>query len=178
MNKPKKRQILDHSPKFFLENYTDAFQIIHRQGKPLIGYFTNRVPVEILHALNVHPIRMLSLNSPPQGASERYIQAFACSWLRHILDIGLSQGFDFLDGIIFSTGTCDSLQNVSDIWKKIFNHWTYNLTFPVLSEGEPALEFLKNEFENLINVFSSKFPENPDGLKLSNSINLYNDKRL
>ncbi|UCE14427.1 MAG: 2-hydroxyacyl-CoA dehydratase, partial [Candidatus Heimdallarchaeota archaeon] len=134
MNNQLNEEILDHPPSFFLSKYSEALQVIKQQGKPLIGYFTNRIPVEILHALNTSPIRILSLGSSIQGASERYIQVFACSWLRHIIDSGLSKGFKALDGIIFSAGTCDSLQNVSDIWRKIFpNQWVYNLTFPVLT---------------------------------------------
>lgn len=172
-------EILDHSPSFFLTNYNGALEVIKKQGKPLIGYFTNRIPVEILYALNTYPIRMLSLGSSIQGASERYIQVFACSWLRQIIDVALSKGFEHLDGIIFSTGTCDSLQNVSDIWRKIFpSQWAYNLTFPVLTTTKAAAEYLQNEFERLIHTISKQFPENPDGLTLSNSIKLYNKKRV
>ncbi len=171
--------LLDHPPIYFLENYTKSLKIIQQLGKPLLGYFTNRVPVEILHALNTFPIRILSLGSSVQGASERYIQTFACSWLRQIVDVGLAEGFQTLDGIIFSAGTCDSLQNVSDIWRKIFsNQWVYNLTFPVLVNTEAAVEYLQNEFEVLIENISSQFPENPEGFTLSNSIKLYNNKRV
>ena len=170
--------LLDHPPNYILESYTESLRIFQQQDKPLLGYFTNRIPVEILHALNTSPIRMLSIGSSVQGASERYIQTFACSWLRQIIDIGLAQGFQALDGIIFSTGTCDSLQNVSDIWRKIFPaQWTYNLAFPVLVT-ETAVEYLQNEFETLIQKVSNQFPENPEGLSLSNSIKLYNFKRV
>jgi benzoyl-CoA reductase/2-hydroxyglutaryl-CoA dehydratase subunit BcrC/BadD/HgdB len=122
---------------------------------------------------------MLSIGSSVQGASERYIQTFGCSWLRQIIDIGLAKGFQALDGIIFSAGTCDSLQNVSDIWRKIFsNQWTYNLAFPVRVDIKAAAEYLQNEFEILIQNISEKFPENPEGFTLSNSIKLYNKKRV
>ncbi len=118
--------IMDNS----LEEYPLTLKSIRNSKKPFIGYFTNRIPIEIIHALSLQPTRILSLGKTQQGASERYIQAFACSWLRQIMDIGLSQGYKALDGIIFSTGTCDSLQNFSDIWKKVFpDIWTYNLTF-------------------------------------------------
>ncbi|MFX1283280.1 MAG: 2-hydroxyacyl-CoA dehydratase subunit D [Promethearchaeota archaeon] len=133
----------------------------------------------MLHALNINPIRMLSIGSSVQGASERYIQTFACSWLRHIMDIGLNKGYTTLDGLIFSTGTCDSLQNLSDIWRKVFpEQWTYNLTFPVLIDTKAAVEYLQNEFDTLIQNISQKYPENPTGFTLSNSIKLFNIKRV
>lgn len=124
---------------------------------------------------------MLSIGSSIQGASERYIQIFGCSWLRQIIDIGLAGGFQTLDGIIFSAGTCDSLQNVSDIWRKIFSdqdQWAYNLAFPVLVDTKAASEYLQNVFETLIQNISAKFSENPEGFTLSNSIKLYNSKRV
>jgi benzoyl-CoA reductase/2-hydroxyglutaryl-CoA dehydratase subunit BcrC/BadD/HgdB len=154
-------------------------KVIQQQGKPLLGYLTNRVPVEILHALNTYPIRILSIGSSIQGASERYIQTYGCSWLRNILDIGITKGFSALDGIIFSAGTCDSLQNVSDIWRKVFpDQWAYNLTFPVLTDTKAAVEYLQNEFETLIHEISEKFPENPNGFTITDSIKLYNRKRV
>ncbi|MFX0124519.1 MAG: 2-hydroxyacyl-CoA dehydratase subunit D [Candidatus Hodarchaeota archaeon] len=154
-------------------------KVIQEQKKPLVGYFTNRIPVEILHALNINPIRILSIGSSTQGASERYIQTFGCSWLQQILDIGIAEGFHSLDGIIFSAGTCDSLQNVSDIWRKVFpQQWTYNLTYPVLIDTKIAVEFLQNEFETLIQKITEKFPDNPKGFTISDSIKLYNTKRV
>ncbi|MHA1974297.1 MAG: 2-hydroxyacyl-CoA dehydratase subunit D [Candidatus Hodarchaeales archaeon] len=146
------------------------------QGKTLIGYFTNRVPTEIIHALGLHPIRIMSnigmnINS---GSSNRYIQSFGCSWLRHIFDIALANQLT-LDGLIFSTGTCDSLQNVADIWRKVFpDQWVYNLNFPV-SEGESARMYLQNEFENLIKTLGEEF--SVEDLNLGKSIELFNHKR-
>ncbi|MFX1547125.1 MAG: 2-hydroxyacyl-CoA dehydratase subunit D [Promethearchaeota archaeon] len=170
---------MNYTPSFLLENYTDSLKVLQHQGKPLLGYFTNRVPVEILHALNIIPTRILSIGPAVQGASERYIQKFACSWLQYIMDIGLNKGYTILDGVIFSTGTCDSLQNLSDIWRKVFpDHWTYNLTFPVLTDSEAAIDYLQNEFDVLIQNLSQRFPENTEGFTLLNSIKLYNIKRV
>jgi benzoyl-CoA reductase/2-hydroxyglutaryl-CoA dehydratase subunit BcrC/BadD/HgdB len=161
-----------------LESYNESLKTLKKQEKAIIGYFTNRVPVEILHALDTNPVRMLSLGSPVQGASERYVQIFACSWLRQILDAGLARGFEALDGVVFSAGTCDSLQNFSDIWRKVFpDQFAYNLTFPVLTDTEAAKKYLKYEFEALINVLATKFSNNGNELKLDDSIDLYNSKR-
>ncbi|MHA1966634.1 MAG: hypothetical protein ACW964_02415 [Candidatus Hodarchaeales archaeon] len=43
--------ILQNNPEFFLENYTKTLEDLKKINKPLIGYFTNRIPVEIIHAL-------------------------------------------------------------------------------------------------------------------------------
>lgn len=161
-----------------LANYSDTLEELKNLRKPLIGYFTNRIPVEILHALNLLPTRILSIGHSVKGGSERYIQIYACSWLRQIIDIGLAQGYKALDGLIFSGGTCDSLQNFSDIWKKVFpDQWTYNLTFPVLTDSKLACDYLQNEFETLIENLSAQFLHDQPEIRLSHSIKLYNFKR-
>ncbi len=160
-----------------LTNYLNNVEL-QDTNKLKVGYFTNRVPLELIDALGLLPIRVLSTGNLKQGASEKYIQIFACSWLRQILDIGLSGGYREFDGLIFSAGTCDSLQNVSDIWRKIFpEQWTHNLTFPVLTDTEAAKEFLQNEFERLIETIRSELPTNDVELTLSRSIKKYNQKR-
>jgi len=172
------KENLQINPVYFLENYTRTLEDMKKLNKPSIGYFTNRIPVEILHALNLLPIRILSLGQSAQGSSERYIQIFACSWLRQIMDIGLTKGYESLDGLLFSAGTCDSLQNFSDIWKKVFpDQWVYNLTFPVLTDSDLARDYLQNEFETLIEHLSIQFLQQHPEIRLSRSIKLYNIKR-
>ncbi|MHA1227180.1 MAG: 2-hydroxyacyl-CoA dehydratase subunit D [Candidatus Hodarchaeales archaeon] len=160
---------------FFLDNYTQTMKQLHEQGKKLIGYFTNRVPVEIIYALGLHPIRVMAKSMVTTGSSERYIQTFGCSWLRYIFDMALNNEFS-CDGLVFSTGTCDSLQNVADIWRKVFpDQWVYNLNFPVRTETESARMYLQNEFENLVQVLKDKFQA--QDFNLVKSITLFNQKR-
>ncbi|MFW9855297.1 MAG: 2-hydroxyacyl-CoA dehydratase subunit D [Candidatus Thorarchaeota archaeon] len=166
-----------------LEKYPDALRKLRKHDRPLLGYFTNRIPVEILHALGIIPIRMLTHGFKNQGASDRYIQTFGCEYLCTIMDIGLAEGFDVLDGIIFSTGTCDSLQNVSDIWRKVFPaHWAINLTFPVNIKGNLPVKFLTAEFQRFIETVSRHFKldyalTHQGDLDLTSSLKKYNKKR-
>ncbi|MHA2155573.1 MAG: 2-hydroxyacyl-CoA dehydratase subunit D [Candidatus Hodarchaeales archaeon] len=170
--------ILSHPLEYYLENYFEALTEFEKLSIPMIGYFTNKTPVELLDAMNLHPLRIFAFKHPKshQGAYERYIQTFACSWLRGILDNGLVDGYKDLKGIMFSTGTCDSLQNVSDIWQKVFpNQLTYNLTFPIQS-NTAAIKYLVNEFKQFLSLLEKNF-----GLfssfNLKESIQKYNQKR-
>ena len=140
---------LKHPLDYYPENYYQLLAELQQQKHYLFGYFTNKTPIELLHALGLVPTRIIAAKHPElrQGASERYIQAFGCSWLRRIIDIGLADGYSALAGVLFSTGTCDSLQNVSDIWKKTFpEQLTYSLTFPVHHTIAAEIYF-KNELE-------------------------------
>jgi benzoyl-CoA reductase/2-hydroxyglutaryl-CoA dehydratase subunit BcrC/BadD/HgdB len=169
---------MDTSLDFILENYSETITLIRQKKSPALGYFTNKFPVELLHALHLTPIRMMAIPHPKiqQGISERYIQTFGCSWLRRIIDNGIAGAYP-LDGIIFSAGTCDSLQNVSDIWKKVFpDQMTYNMTFP-LHNSPAGVKFMQNEFERFIQFVQSAFLQAPSQVSLSNSIKVYNQKR-
>ncbi len=173
-----KSEMLSHPLEYYLENYFEALAEFDKQSIPMIGYFTNKTPVELLDAMNLHPLRIFAFKHPKshQGAYERYIQTFACSWLRGILDNGLVDGYNDLKGIMFSTGTCDSLQNVSDIWQKVFpNQLTYNLTFPIQS-NTAASKYLVNEFKQFISVLQDNFGWS-SSFNLKESIQKYNLKR-
>ncbi len=170
--------VMDTSLEFILQNYSETISIIKRKISPVLGYFTNKFPVELVHALHITPIRMIVSHHPDiqQGISERYIQTFGCSWLRRIIDGGIAGEYP-LDEVVFSTGTCDSLQNVSDVWKKVFPaQKTYNMTFPLL-RTPAALMFMQNEFESFIQYIQQNFHKTPTELSLSNSIEEYNQKR-
>ncbi|MCK4849524.1 MAG: 2-hydroxyacyl-CoA dehydratase, partial [Candidatus Heimdallarchaeota archaeon] len=171
--------IMDTSLEFILENYSETISIFKQKKSPVLGYFTNKFPVELLHALHITPIRMMALphKEIQQGISERYIQTFGCSWLRRIIDNGIAGAYP-LDGVVFSTGTCDSLQNVSDIWRKVFpTQETYNMTFP-LHHTPTAGTYLLNEFKTFVEYIQSRFPDAPPEISLSSSIREYNQKRL
>ncbi|MHA2030969.1 MAG: 2-hydroxyacyl-CoA dehydratase subunit D [Candidatus Kariarchaeaceae archaeon] len=168
-----------NAAKIFLDDYFHAIAKFKSSFNPLYGYFTNKVPVELLHSLQLTPIRILTaknVNLKP-GASERYIQTFACSWLRHILDLGLVESYEDLAGIIFSTGTCDSLQNFSDIWRKVFPaQLTYNLTFPIINT-QAAETYLYHEYLKLIDYIQSVQENSPENLSLKESIIQFNKRR-
>ncbi len=171
--------IMDTTFDFILENYTETISKIKQNYSPVIGYFTNKFPVELSHALHLTPVRMMALPHPEiqQGISERYIQTFGCSWLRRIIDNGIAGGYP-LDEVVFSTGTCDSLQNVSDIWRKVFSpQMTHNITFP-LHHTPTASTYLLNEFRSFIEYIQDRFPDTPSEISLSQSIKEYNQKRL
>ncbi len=170
--------ILSSSLEYYLTHYYEALTELQQLSNPMVGYFTNKIPVELLDAMKLHPVRIFAFKHPQaqQGAYERYIQTFACSWLRGILDNGLVNGYKDLEGIIFSTGTCDSLQNVSDVWQKVFAaQLTYNLTFPIKS-NKAAGTYLENEFKQIVS-FAQKHLKGSSDFKLTESIRKYNLKR-
>ena len=173
-----KSDLLSQPLEYYSNKYYEAVKELKRHKSPMVGYFTNKTPVELINALNLIPLRIFAFKHPhsQQGAYERYIQTFACSWLRGILDNGLVNGYKDLDGIIFSTGTCDSLQNVSDVWQKVFpSQVTHNLTFPIRS-NEAASKYLENEFLQLISYLQRNLDGSTD-IRLKESIQKYNRKR-
>ncbi|MFX1533851.1 MAG: 2-hydroxyacyl-CoA dehydratase subunit D [Promethearchaeota archaeon] len=149
--------------------------------RPSIGFFTPRIPVELLHSLGANPIRVIpsQINQTSTSKSDTFVQGFCCSWLRSILDQQLEGIFDFIDFLIFCANTCDSLLNMSDIWRHAFpNQEVYNFTHPIKTDEDLAKKYFTTELNKLIEILLTKFPALKfDETKLKESINLYNTKR-
>ena len=86
------------------------------QGAKVAGYMCTYVPEELLHATGYFPIRVFGWSDGTQRA-DGLLQTFACSLARGALDAALSGRLDFLRLMVFGH-TCDTLQNVTEIWQR------------------------------------------------------------
>lgn len=149
--------------------------------KPIIGFFTPRIPLEVLHALNFYPVRLLPAqmkNMASKMRSGSFVQGFCCSWLRTIFDQTFEEVFNF-DLLIFDANTCDSLQNMSDIWRHTFpKQHIYSLNHPIRHDEPLATAFFTQELKKMINFLLRNSPGlSFNETKLRKSIELYNTKR-
>ena len=53
-------RIMDTTFEFILENYSETISLIKQKSYPVIGYFTNKFPVELVHAMHLTPVRMIA----------------------------------------------------------------------------------------------------------------------
>lgn len=83
--------------------------------RPALGYVCSYVPEEIILAAGLHPVRV-GARPGPTGLADSYLQSFACSFARALLD-GLMAGRENgLAGVVFAY-TCDSLRAAFETWK-------------------------------------------------------------
>jgi benzoyl-CoA reductase/2-hydroxyglutaryl-CoA dehydratase subunit BcrC/BadD/HgdB len=122
---------------------------LSESGQRLIGYFYPHVPLELLMAHDFLPV-LVWADSTVAGAYEGSLQTFACSFARNIFSQRVRDQLSVLSGFIFPGNTCDSLQNVGDIWRVRFpNDIAFRLTYPASEAGGAAVKFLAEELRNL-----------------------------
>jgi benzoyl-CoA reductase/2-hydroxyglutaryl-CoA dehydratase subunit BcrC/BadD/HgdB len=83
---------------------------------------------------------------------EESLQTFACSYIRNLYNQRVNEQFPAITGLLFPGNTCDSLQNLADIWKIRFaDDRIYRLTYPVTryANDDSAEIYLRKEIEHL-----------------------------
>lgn len=129
---------------------TQAVLQIAQTGEKVLALQCPYLPEELPHSFGLHPVRiMLAPKAPEQ--SDSIMQTFCCSWVQALLDQALSNEFAHFWGIVFTCNTCDSIQNLPDIWRRSVKEPNadalYSLRFPAVSQGKAAYEFLEAEIK-------------------------------
>ncbi|TFG15489.1 2-hydroxyacyl-CoA dehydratase [Candidatus Thorarchaeota archaeon] len=143
----------------------------------VMGYIYPHCPVEILAA---HGFTASLLKAVPEikGGFESSLQTFACSLTRNLFSQRQNGTLPPLDGILFPGNTCDSLQNVGDVWKKRFpEDKVFRLTYPAIIDRNAAIEFLSSELRLLSNKLEIRYGRALSETKLSDAISLWNQFR-
>jgi benzoyl-CoA reductase subunit C len=86
-----------------------------KNGRLVFGTLCSYVPVEILHAFDILPVRLWVEDTNNERANE-LLPTFICPPARNIMAMGLAGHYDFLDGLIHSY-TCDSTCGLFNIWQ-------------------------------------------------------------
>jgi benzoyl-CoA reductase subunit C len=133
------------------------------------------VPEELLHAAGYFPVRVLGWSRGTHRA-DGLLQSFACSLARGALDAALSGDVDFLDLIVFAH-TCDTIQNLTDIWRRnVPKMRAIVLSTPVLTTGEAPFMFFRSALSRGRASLEEESGPIPDEALWAN-INLYEKHR-
>jgi benzoyl-CoA reductase/2-hydroxyglutaryl-CoA dehydratase subunit BcrC/BadD/HgdB len=123
--------------------------------KPIVGWFCVYTPIEIFHALNLHPYRIL-------GGNEKIVQAGAymgtpvCSYAKSCLDEALRGKYDFLHGVVFNN-SCIIMKTLYNLWKSYLKTpFIYMLDVPHVTSPS-GLDFFVYSLEQMIAEMSRHF---------------------
>lgn len=149
---------------------------LKQENKKVLGYFCCYVPVEMLTALDMVPLRIMGNAQEPTTRADAYLETNMCSFLRSCFDLAMKGQYDFLDGVIAPI-SCDNVN-------KVFNIWAYYKPSPlnhliiVPHMVEPtSSKFLKIEFQRLRKALERLAgTELTDG-NLRQAIELHNENR-
>ncbi|MCX5997663.1 MAG: 2-hydroxyacyl-CoA dehydratase family protein [Chloroflexi bacterium] len=80
-----------------------------------IGYFCSLVPVEIIMAAGLKPVRVKG-RAETTAAADAYMYPNMCPYVKSLFADGLDGGKAACDGVVF-TRSCDGMRRLYDAWK-------------------------------------------------------------
>jgi benzoyl-CoA reductase subunit C len=141
-------------------------------GKRLCGYVSNLIPVEIIHAFGMMPVRIEPRLSS-HNLADSLLPTFVCEHIRGCLESGLADEYTDLDGTVF-TRTCDVFRNLYTLWiNNVPTGFSYYLSTPGNINRE-SMEYFSEELKRFKTFLQKQqgYLISDDDLK--SSIRLYN----
>ncbi|MGY5873313.1 MAG: 2-hydroxyacyl-CoA dehydratase family protein [Candidatus Thorarchaeota archaeon] len=140
-----------------LEQSDSGLKELVKAGEEIIGYIYPHTPLELILAHGLTPSLMRAMPGIGSGFEES-LQTFACSYIRNLYNQRVNEQLPAITGLLFPGNSCDSLQNLTDIWKVRFsNDCIYRLTYPVTryANDDSAEIYLRKELEILSKAIES-----------------------
>ena len=134
-----------------MEQSGSSLEELVKAGEGIIGYIYPHTPLELILAHGLTPSLMRAIPGVSSGFEES-LQTFACSYIRNLYNQRTNEQMVSITGLLFPGNTCDSLQNLFDIWKVRFSDdRIYRLTYPVTryANDNSAEIYLRKELELL-----------------------------
>jgi len=163
-----------------LEN--SSIQKWKENGGKIVGYTCSFMPVELLSAADILPIRLRGINAHSMEISDSYYGPFVCSFPKAVIQLAGTGKYNFLDGVIISNG-CDTLRRMNDCWRKMgedikgsLPSWLYYFDVPHKPDGH-AFDWYVNQVKKLIATIEKQFDVRITEEKLNKAIKAQNDVR-
>jgi benzoyl-CoA reductase subunit C len=157
-----------------LENsHVDAWK---RDGKKVVGFVCSYLPEEILCAADILPFRITGKGVQDTSHADSYLTRVNCSFARSCLELGLTGGYDFLDGAVWING-CDHIRRCYDNWKaKAPRPFMHMLPVPH-KISEQGRQWYKEEVSKLKRAVEEHFGVEVTPDKLAEAVTTYNETR-
>ncbi len=137
-----------------------------------VGILCSYVPVELLMAAGLMPVRILPETLSQRGAV--FLDTNYCPYILNTFSEGLDGKYDSLSGLIFAN-SCDGMRRLYDTWRKIINKPKF-IYFMNLPFSTNKIIFLQ-ELEKLIKSIEKAFSTNITESRLQEAIKEANKQR-
>ncbi len=116
-------------------------------GRPVIGVMPAYFPMEIISAAGGYPVQLWGNRLIPEKA-DAYLQAYCCSVARSVLELELVGGAEMVKAYVF-TSLCDTLINLREIYRRIFDKPTLELSIPITRTVAARQTYLKSVVQDV-----------------------------
>jgi len=125
-------------------------------GRGVIGYFCSYVPVELIMAAGMLPVRLRGAGSTDSGIADAYLSARICTYVRHTLTLALTGQYDYLDGEI-GLNSCDHVRRAFDLWRHKTKVPFHGFVSVPRNVRDSLFPYYKEEIENLKAALEKQF---------------------
>lgn len=162
-----------------IDNHEDEIRKIKSSGKQIIGYVCCYFPVEIVHALGMVPVRLVSSSVAAMQLGKEYFHENMCPFTRATIGEFMKEGsvyrscIDLLTGVIM----CVQARNMLTVLKKYTGKPMFFFAYPLNPVGAGEKEFFINEVHHLVRSLEEFAGNRLDSEALKKSVDLYNKIR-
>lgn len=144
-----------------------------REGGKAVGFLCSQVPVEILQAAGVLPVRLRGTGCTSTAGADAHMSHLNCSFVRSCFTLLLEGRYDFLDGIVL-TNSCDHVRRLHDVLEAArplpFMHM---LGVPHKAGTAAAARRFRHELEGLCRALEEAFGTAITQERLGDSMEMY-----
>ena len=117
-----------------LESRKDKIKMERETGKKVVGYLCCRVPLELIHAHGMIPVRLGTAAESYMATGKEYIHQFTCPFIKCVVGEILTEGTFLYDNVDVISGSviCLAVSRALEVLKAYTKKPTYYLTIPHL----------------------------------------------
>ena len=162
--------------KAYRENrHQEAKKWKEQTGGKVLGIYCCNVPVEMIHAAGVLPVRIMG-DKEEATEAELHFPANVCPYLKRCFDQSLRGRYDYLEGVIVPN-VCNMVRNLYSFTKVVLNiPSTFFLETPQ-AIGPESTSFFVEELSRFKNFLEEFTREEITTEALVNSIEIHNENR-
>jgi len=147
-----------------------------KMGRPVIGVMPAYFPLELIHAAGGYPVQLWGNPLPPERA-DAFLQSYCCSVARSILELELRGGAHIVQAYAF-TSLCDTLVNLREIYKRLFEKPTLELSIPMTRTDDARRAYLGSVIQRLVEDLEGVTGQKISEASMAEAARLYGRSRL
>jgi benzoyl-CoA reductase/2-hydroxyglutaryl-CoA dehydratase subunit BcrC/BadD/HgdB len=164
-------------PEIFSVSPDDPIGPLARQaraaGRRLVGTTCAGVPEPLLSGLGLVPVRLRAPGVKVTPLADAYLGPTTCTYVRGILELSMRGRLDDIDGWVFAAG-CDHLRRLHDNLEHLGRAGFTAMVDVPHRRGEAALEWYRQELENLAEDLAGRFHVSVDEREIESAIKTHN----